>query len=111
MAPKYEWRTCTPFRPKHIPGVEITEIEKSNAIAFGTDISVPRDGPCLSVDYMIEVLKKLKKLGCTKCRIERIENPNGWFVVAFVGTGTWCDDDERHVGIVAPCVRVEDGVY
>jgi hypothetical protein len=101
MAQKFEWKMCVPFQPAHIPGVEISETEKHNVVAFGTNIGLPDEGPCLSLDYSIELLKKLKKAGCTKYHIERVDRPGGGYVVAFVG------DDNNSVGIIAPIISLE----
>ncbi len=101
MAQKIEWKMRVPFQPEHIPGVEICETEKHSVVAFGTNIGLPDEGPHLSLDYSLELLKKLKKSGCTKYHIERIDRPGGGFVVAFVG------DENSSVGVIAPIVCLD----
>ena len=106
MARKFEWRSCRPYAPGHIPGVVISEIEHKNTIAFGSDLCIPKEGPCLSIDESVEILKKLKKCRYKTYRIERIERPTGGFVMAFVGVADdSTGDDKRCVGILAPYVR------
>jgi len=113
MARKFEWRKCEPFCPGHIPGVEIIEIEKKNVIAFGINIDLPDEGPYLSIDESIELLKKLKKSGYEYYRVERVNNPNSKaYVVAFVGKSDDVHSEGSSAGVIAPLLTIErDGWY